>query len=976
MSSPCDSLGAFYAGELPPAEGDAVRDHLGGCERCQRELRQLMLESAAVVDAAPAPAPAPPRRRRSRGAWIAAAMVATAALAAAAVLVVPKLWPAHERAAPALAAALAASRGVEVRFSTPDADRYRPYDVARGVDGPAHEEIPLAVLAALEQAGDQPGLCAAVALTGDLVTAARACRASAASPAADSDRAALALLRGEPEVALTLVSAALPAAAGTAIERQLLWNGAVALRAMGLPLLSASWFDRVADRAEAGWAGEAATTRDLLRRDFASRRASTRAAWDQAKRMVADRTPMDLELVRLHPGFVRGHLLDAILSAGTAGELRGLGATATLLDERAGDHVLVEAIRRATARLPARAALARRYARLVAGTAGEDPRALAAALGPEDDDLRLGVRLRAAERGSPAPAAAVPLAILAERSGDRWLVLRVAELEARQLLYDDRRFRAAEQRIRAALVGCEPPTFADRCGRLQTLLAVVLAAEGRPDLARPHLERAAAHAAEENDWQLGTALLHSAAEVALVRRADDVDPVLLAGAYLDEQALRSADCSSELYRHDFLAIAAINQNQPDVARDHVALATELTAGRCASVGPRINGVFAAAHVLQHGGDADRIAALRAAIAGVRTGTLTIGERALLDHAEGRLVIEHDRAAGEDRLRAAINATSTTGDDLPLRRARTYSFTVLALDAGRRGDYRAALALLAEELGGSAPLRCTVGIVGEDRILVAAAGADGVATGRYADVPIGQASLPAAGLVTPALASTLAGCDDVVVLAKGAYYGLSRLLPARLAWSYRSPAGAGDRRGLPGTRLVVTGIDPPAALGLPTLRAEPDVQGAIVLRGAAATPTRVLAEARRADTVEIHAHGLIDVSEPGAAALVLAPDARGDYALTADAVAGVRLERHPVVILGACHAGSIPRSLEPWGLADAFISAGARAVIASPATLPDTDGAQALAAIAARVRGGATPAAAVREARLTRGGWLEELVLFE
>lgn len=972
MSSRCNSLGAFYASELSPAEADAMRDHLGGCERCQQELRQLMLESAVVEDATGAMAP---QRRRRRGARIGVALVAAAALAAAGLLWVRRIRPAHDGDVPRLMAALAPRRGVEVRFSNPDADRYRLYDVARGMDRTTHEEIPLEVLAALERAGDQRALCAAEALSGDLAKAVRACQAATPGPAADSDRAALALLRGEPEIALTLVSNALPAAAGAAVEGKLLWNGALALRAMGLPLLAASWFDRVASRGEAGWAGEAASTRDQLRGDFATRRASVKEAWRQAKRMVAEHAPMDLELVRRHPGFARGHLIDAILSARTVGELRAVGDAATLLDERAGDHSLVQAIRRAQARLPARAPLADRYARLLTA-AGDDPRALSAALGPGEEDLLLGVHLLAEARGLPAPARAVPLAVLAERSGDRWLVLRVAELEARRLLYVERRFHAAEQQLRAALVACSPPAFADRCGRLQGLLAVVLAAEGRPELALPRLAIAGGLAAEEDDWELGVALLQNAAEVALVRRAPDVDPLLLAGAYLDELGLRTDDCASEAYRHDFLAVAAINQNQPDVAREHVARATELTAGRCASVGPRINGIFAAAHVLQHGGRPDQVAPLRAAIAVARAGTSTVGERALLDHAEGRLLLEKDRAAGEARLRAAIGATSAIGDDVPLQRARTYSFTILALEAGRRGEYGTALALLAEELGGPAPTRCTVGIVGEDRILVVAAGADGVVTGRYGEVPVGQPSLPAAGLVLPALSSTLAGCDHVVVLAKGAYYGLSRLLPASLAWSYRSSAGIGDRRGLPGPRLVVTGIEPPVSLGLPTLRAEPDVQGAIVLRGLAATPSRVLDEAKRAATVEIHAHGLIDVSEPSAAALVLSPDARGEYALTADAVAGVRLEKHPVVILGACHAGSVPRSLEPWGLADAFIGAGARAVIASPATLPDADGAQALAAIAARVRGGEPPAAAVREERLRRGDWLEQLVIFE
>src|SRR4029453_10501475 len=98
------------------------------------------------------------------------------------------------------------------------------------------------------------------------------------------------------------------------------------------------------------------------------------------------------------------------------------------------DHSLVRAIQHAQARLPARAPLVARYARLLAAP-GDDPRSLSAALGGGDDDLRPAIRILAAARGLPAARGAVPLAVLAERSGDRWLVLRVAELGAPHLLY-------------------------------------------------------------------------------------------------------------------------------------------------------------------------------------------------------------------------------------------------------------------------------------------------------------------------------------------------------------------------------------------------------------------------------------------------------------------------------------------------------------------------------------------------------------
>jgi hypothetical protein len=73
--------------------------------------------------------------------------------------------------------------------------------------------------------------------------------------------------------------------------------------------------------------------------------------------------------------------------------------------------------------------------------------------------------------------------------------------------------------------------------------------------------------------------------------------------------------------------------------------------------------------------------------------------------------------------------------------------------------------------------------------------------------------------------------------------------------------------------------------------------------------------------------------------------------------------------------------EPWGLPMAFIEAGARAVIASAAPIPDGQAGPFFEALLQRTRAGATPAIALREQRLAAlkepsMAWTRDLMLFE
>jgi CHAT domain-containing protein len=89
-----------------------------------------------------------------------------------------------------------------------------------------------------------------------------------------------------------------------------------------------------------------------------------------------------------------------------------------------------------------------------------------------------------------------------------------------------------------------------------------------------------------------------------------------------------------------------------------------------------------------------------------------------------------------------------------------------------------------------------------------------------------------------------------------------------------------------------------------------------------------------------------------------------------------------VVLAACHAASAgPNQHRTWGLADAFVAAGARAVIASPGPIADAAAPRFFAAVRARIAGGASASVALRDERLlwtepAQRAWIDSLVVFE
>jgi len=883
----------------------------------------------------------------------------------------------------ALASALAPTRSIEMRIAA--ADSYRPYAVPRASTA-AVEDLPLSLLADLERRGDRSSLFAALMLRGELGAAARELDAAPPGPDRDSDRAALDLALGHADAALGHAAEAL--AQGPRLGRAL-WNAALARKRLRLPLGAAALFDRVALLGEAGWAADARNEAARLRATRAEQLDRSRRAHSEAAALEHQHTPMPLESARRHPDIAREALVEALRGA-TASEAELLAPLADAIDQEQGTTSLGEQARAAARDRRGRPPLSAEYARLVRA---EAPRPAGAARAPDAAtwlalarrarhagalDIELGALTHAADKDA---AVFDQLDAAAHASDDPWLQAWAARDQASHLLYVERRLGRAERVLTQALELCPAARAAATCATLDGVLAQTLAPQGRPDLARMHIEHARVVAAAAQDDRTDVWLLQNAAEIAVSRDPDAADPVALASAFSEEQALQSRECNGELYGLDFLALAALDINRPDDARGFSDRADSLQRGRCKGASPRLNGSMARARLLQHEATDDEIARLRADVRLLRATNLTAGEAALADHIEGRLLIERRRDEGEALLRRAVAAGDRTPDDTFCAVARNMSLTVLALDAGRRGKFRDALALLASAEDRPAAAGCTLGVAGEDGVeLVIASGTGGDIHGAYRSRPRGAAGRipPVAKIVPAELRAAVTHCTVVDVLARGAYYGRARLLPRELAWRYRSSTARGDRGPMAGARLVITGVEPPAWLRLPALRDEADESGAIVMRGGEATPKRVLSRMGEAAVIEIHAHGLVDVQEPSAASLALSPDDDGDYSLTADRVRGARLPRHPLVLLAACHAGRTPQGDSRWGLADAFLAAGARSVVASTAAMPDSGLSATLSAVTADVRTGRSAAESVRDARLAHPDrdWLNDIVVFE
>jgi tetratricopeptide (TPR) repeat protein len=962
----------YLEGLLTPEEETAFLAHMAGCAECLRALDEDAALGALEARARAAPAPAPARRpllrRLRRSGRSTVLLVASAAAAAAALaLVLPRLDRRGPTTPPApVQLALAPERAIEPRLTWADADRYRPYAVARGGPGGADLASP-EMLAALSARGDRHGLAALSLLGGDRARARAYLDQAGRSPDLDSDRAALALLEGDAEAAVELTEAVLRARPD---HPQALWNRGLALARLGLPLSAAEAFARVAEL-DPAWAAEARQRADALVGAVDEQRRAWASANDAGYAMVAGGPVLDLAVARRFPGLARLHFYNALRVAPDRARVAQLAPLARELDKVSGGDVLARAVERAATRpFAARATLLPAYQALVeaerAGTPlprEEMDRWFARARAARADDLVLGALVldrRLPERIDEHTR-------LALATGDPWFAL-LADRALAMAAAQRGDYAGAEAIYRRALATCEVTPIPWRCGEIPALAAFHLLSLHRFREARPLVRQALERARRVGDKRSEVLGLNVLGELEYLH-----DRFALARAYLGESALADASpCRNQRFVRLLRAQMLIFERRPDEAREELRATlacgpeTSLEAitidvdlhryGLGASDEPTLRGTLQAWRE-QHQDDA----------VGLQVATL----------AEARLDIDRDPGGGRRRLEALLVALGDAGDMATVK-VRNLARATLAVDAGRRGDWDA----LARDLGDDAPAPCRLSIVLDDeRLAMAAADPTGRVHGHY-DGHVRHTD--AARMVPDAVRQALAACPTVRVRTLPPLVGAPDLLPDDMAWSYLVSRGAGRAAdAVPARRVVVADAQPPAELGLAPLLPLPaadDDQGAVLLRGAEATPARVRVELAGASLVEIHVHGMDDLARSDVPLLALSPGDDGEWALTAESVRKLVLARAPVVLLADCHAGRLARH-EAWGLPIAFVDAGARAVFASPDLVADADASAFFALVRERLAAGDAPAAALRAARapfLARDpqSWVRTVMVFE
>lgn len=970
MSPRCEQLQSFADGELDPAEVPAFETHLAGCSECRAGFADLMHLATLAEEAAVRQA----RRYRWRP-----RVISGLAMAAALVLAVSfSLRLGRTPAAggdPNLWLAQAPTRLLEPRLSGADADRHRPYDVPRAAGQPALTP-PLSALAALEQQGDVRSIAEAYLIRRQPEQALQYLARAGASAEVEVDRSAAALLTGDPLQALRLADHALRAAPAHA---QALWNRALALRELGLPLTAAEAFEQVAAKGEQGWSAEAARQAAGLRSDTAGRRATREALEAGCRPLIATGAGLTVEDARRGPGWVRACFYEAVRAAPDPERIATLLPLAAALDEvHREPGTLTAYARRVMARdFTRRRPLASTYLALV--TSGLSPAEQAAFLdrlrAAGEDDLLLGALLR---RPELAARQVEEIRTLAARTNDAWFELLSEEKQAEAEVDRGAPLRAEERLVRALRRCDEGNPLHSRCEELQRALSYTYLALHRPVEAREHALKVLARARRSGDWPIEKATLLTLGQIA--RFEGDLSGTT---AYLEEALRRTppGECREIEYIQTNIALA--HQKNLDFGEMRRRLDLLAPCSQPASFA-RITALADLARALPRPEDEqillNGLAALRS------SATLSPGKKALLDHTEARFRIIHDRAQGQSLLRRVLAAAAPLVDsDVHAQKASVYSYTSLLMDAGQHGELESALALFGEELGAPVPDRCLLAAaVDDERTLVIARGRDGRLLGRY-DASRSAPLADVTSLVPADMTAALRGCDQVQVLARPPLAGQGGLLPSDLAWAYRLARGPHAPSSLPPRRLIVADTVPPPGLRLSALGRLPAVPpdpATVILRGDHATPARVLEEMARATEVQIHAHGLVDPERSDASYIALSVDSGGEYALSAGELRRARLEGKPVVVLATCHAArTAPYLHESHGLPGAFIHAGARAVLAAASEIPDAEATELFQGVLEAMRNGQPGAVALRDARVAWGRkreatWVDQVLLFE
>jgi len=1001
MNSPCVDLVGFADGELEEERAKAFRTHLVTCTACRvglveaLQLRARLSELASHAEIAkpapkllgaptePTPTPLRPvrpkaKRNRRLAVWI-------GSIGAAAAAVALLMWPPSK---PTNAFAALKARPFDIRLAYPDAAPYRPIrEAMRGADGPSAESISYATLDAFQRRDDKYALAIARAVNGEKLTEVTAqLHELDATTSVRSDRAAIEIVLKGKELAsrndnVESVLAELESLKGgnDLAARAAHWNYAIVLSRLDLPFSAAAEFRAIAQEHEAGWSDEA-----RQRAAEQARQGDLRARWDSAiaagDALVATDTTVPVEVVRRFPGVMRAYFYQAVCAATSRERVLALEPMANELDRLNAQPILGNYVRRvANLDFHRRAPLAAAFAQLLRRVPLTD--AARAELtnpnpAPEGADIVMNAMFELDAIAGHLEA----FRNLVKHAGDPWFELILAQGEA-SADRDHNNWLGAEAHLRKAQKLCSPAVNY-RCWALALQLGGLYQDLHRVPEAVAVVQAGLRTARSSEEWGQTLAFLLRLADVERFNSS-----IATVRAYANEALLMSPEPGRyNSAAHLVLAGVAVRDLDGPAARRALDLA--LRGGD-----PNISmaNYLSAANYLADIGRLDPqpgdLAQLQRWLGKLRAaGTLAPRQNVVADEIEGRLLVESDRAAGIAVLERAITEAGGLAHDANAEKARTGAYSVLAFEAARRGDYARVMAVLAQELDLSPAGPCTVGMVAEDeRAVVVVRGNDGQDHAIYQSTRRPSDDIPR---VSPELARGLEGCGHVRVMANPMLQGQPRALPATVAWSYTTGTHgrtSSPRKALAGPlAVIVANVTPPDYLQLPPL--SPQISDStprtIKLSGLAATPAQVLSEMVDASEIQFHTHALVDLGVSDASHLVLSPGPDGTYALTAEAIRSTELRGHPIVVLAACHSAKNARYQHAaWSLPDAFLSVGARAVLAAAATIPDHEAAGFFDRVLERARMGADPAAALRDERVAAlasnpSSWAADVLLFE
>jgi hypothetical protein len=905
-------------------------------------------------------------------------------------------WPHNVNAFAAVPA-----RPYEIRVAYSDASRWLPLKgTVLGTTDPVAKPIPFASLNELQQRGDKYGVIIASAWNGekpgDVAEELRtlATKAAVPSPSLLSDRAAFELLattNDNLEPVLTDLEA-LKASTDVQAARAARWNYALVLSRMGLPFSAESEFQTIASEDEAGWAQEASKRAG----DQRTLGIDAQKEWEKANAAGAElaRTgaTISMEQVRRFPGLMRAHLYEAVRAAPSRDRVVALLPIAVELDRLSRQSTLAAYVQRvANLDFRRRKPIAEAYGRILQGA--PPPATLDSELNapkPSADvaDIVMGTMVRFGSVAQHLEA----FRHMVKQADDPWHKIVLIEEEA-ALDMLQRNWLGAEAKLLYAQSQCSL-AVQYQCLYVARQLGELYGELHRIPEAVRVLREALRIARTSVEWGRYRDLLWRLADVERFNTS-----TAMARAYANE-ILRMAPEGAAISRaaQMILVGAAILDVNGLEARHALNLALS-------DIAPSL----AAANYLADIGRLDPqpgdLALLRSWLKSWLSqlevnGALSPVHQLLAHEIEGRLLIESDRAAGTALLERAIQEAQglpkELSNDPDAMRARTGAYSTLVLDASRLGDYPQAMTLTAQELGLPTPGPCTVAMVAEDeRAVVLVRGNDGRDRATYERARNARDGTPR---VSDELVHSLEGCVHVGVMAQAALQGQPRILPDTLPWSYTTyrsedvsepakiptaPRALTPLEQSPRV-LIVTNVTPPANLQLSALSHQPVDRAAaiITLQGPEATPARVLDEMRDATIIRFHTHALVDTGISDASYLVLSEGSGADkkYQLTVEDIRSIKLQAHPIVVLAACNSAQGARYQHaPWSLPDAFLAAGARAVFAAGAQIPDLEAEPFFTPVLKRIQDGAAPAAALRDARIKMADsqpWVTEVILFE